>query len=852
MGSGTMSRIIFLTLSLLTSVVTGQGPPRHLSGYWDTRFAPCGISGGIYSLHEGGLFYFGGGFYEDAAGVGYSTTAQGNAMRLPIVWDGKNWYSLGGGVSGKDFCAISRVIADDSDLYIVGDFTKAGSVTAHNIARWNKRTHQWFSVGGLISLGDDQQIQDIDLDSQSVFISGKFTINDTIAYVASLDRATHQWKLLCHQYNTSWLTSYPYMAILVAGGKLYCGGSFMFSEGTVAYTGLLGMDLQRREWFSLIDDSMEIIFPPNGYVEDLYEGTWSSIIVNGNFTIQNPDRTQVANLVSWDGNRWTELLPNTAVVTLPLYVTASDGVVYLCGSFSIPTEKRDTVRNAASWDGYAWNQELSDSNGVASITGGFISKIDGQVYVSHPQTGAEYYGHSFGRWNGRFLTPIDSGFCHGTSSEVECAYMEGDTLYAAGLFSFGGGVQLNRIGKWTGTAWEAFGGPFRFQYFGGFKAITKYRGEVYLGGDFGIFLGEDTVWGVIKWDGKNWVKPFGESGKTFEGWVHALEVASDTLFIAGDCLYADRVSMNLVAYWDGKELRQLGEGLISEWYGWSTKVHDLYYQNGTLYAGGNFIHSGTRTVNRLAKWDGGEWKPLGDEVKKGIGDSTWGGTVFSLSGTHDSLFIGGNFSSHSIGLPAGLVFYDGHSVTTELNRTQYSETWTSSVAYDNGKLFYFQNNTNAVVPVAPGCLIDGNVYQFGKPKARNLLTNNGITHIFPRNNNQVYFAGGVVYAGDRACSGLALWHSESEGIVIPSSPSDQIVFPNPASTTVNISVNADDAEQYVVRILDMLGRQVALFDKLTAIEERIAIDVSTLPTGVYRAQIEWTDLNSNQLFVVAR
>src|SRR5688572_6173754 len=40
--------------------------------------------------------------------------------------------------------------------------------------------------------------------------------------------------------------------------------------------------------------------------------------------------------------------------------------------------------------------------------------------------------------------------------------------------------------------------------------------------------------------------------------------------------------------------------------------------NGDLYFGGNFIVAGSVIANRVAKWDGSTWKPLGSGVNGNI------------------------------------------------------------------------------------------------------------------------------------------------------------------------------------------------------------------------------------------
>lgn len=61
--------------------------------------------------------------------------------------------------------------------------------------------------------------------------------------------------------------------------------------------------------------------------------------------------------------------------------------------------------------------------------------------------------------------------------------------------------------------------------------------------------------------------------------------------------------------------------------------------NGTdLYAGGFFTEAGGSPTNRIAKWDGVSWYPLGDGINNEVnaiavsGNDVYAGGIFNLAG----------------------------------------------------------------------------------------------------------------------------------------------------------------------------------------------------------------------------
>jgi trimeric autotransporter adhesin len=99
-----------------------------------------------------------------------------------------------------------------------------------------------------------------------------------------------------------------------------------------------------------------------------------------------------------------------------------------------------------------------------------------------------------------------------------------------------------------------------------------------------------------------------------------------------------------------------------------------------LYAGGVFFSAGGETVNRVAKWDGAAWSPLGDGVA--------GGWVYALAvfddGSGPALYTGGTFT-HAGGVPASRVAkWDGSTWSALGDGTGPSNDVNALAVFDDG------------------------------------------------------------------------------------------------------------------------------------------------------------------------
>ncbi len=227
----------------------------------------------------------------------------------------------------------------------------------------------------------------------------------------------------------------------------------------------------------------------------------------------------------------------------------------------------------------------------------------------------------------------------------------GPALYAAGIFERAGGVTVNSIAKWDGTQWSDLAGGINDHGYPDLLALAVFDDgtgpALYAGGRF-ITIGGVMSRNIARWDGAQW-SALGTGTADGDG-VHALAVFDDgtgpALYAAGSFSQASGVPANNIAKWDGSTWSPLGAGLLeSTPFGAALTVFDDD-TGPALYVSGQFTLAGGQTANHIAKWDGTAWAPLlqnGNPNRNGAN-----GAVFALSvfddGSGPALYTGGTFT----------------------------------------------------------------------------------------------------------------------------------------------------------------------------------------------------------------
>ncbi|MBL9120460.1 MAG: Ig-like domain-containing protein [Phycisphaerae bacterium] len=399
-------------------------------------------------------------------------------------------------------------------------------------------------------------------------------------------------------------------------------------------------------------------------------------------------------IAKWDGTSWSPLGTgstnglNGFVLSLAVLDDGSSGgpALYAGGDFAAAGGV--TANRIAKWDGASWSPlGTGAANGVNNRVWGLTVFDDGSGGGPALYAGGDFAAaggvsaNGIAKWDGTSWSPLATGvFGAGQSVRALTVFDDGSgggpALYAAGSFTTAGGVAANAIAKWDGTSWSPLGAGSANGVNLDITTLTVLGDgtgggpALYVGGNF-TTAGGGLANRIAEWDGTSWSPLHSAAADGLNGDVYSLAVFDDgegggpALYVGGDFTTAGGVAANRIAKWDGISWSPLGTGASN---GLSGSVSALsVFDDGlgggpALYAGGFFVTAGGVPASRIAKWDGTSWSPLGTGAGNGLNSPVSALNVFDDgSGKGPALFVGGSFTMAGGVSASGIASWDGTS-----------------------------------------------------------------------------------------------------------------------------------------------------------------------------------------------
>ncbi|RME41010.1 MAG: DUF11 domain-containing protein, partial [Deltaproteobacteria bacterium] len=386
------------------------------------------------------------------------------------------------------------------------------------------------------------------------------------------------------------------------------------------------------------------------------EHNGSLYVGGGNLTFYETNRTSPVTgyLAAWDGSRW-HTLGSGVDSTVNALALGANGKLYVGGSFS--SAGGVSVNGLAVWDGSSWADVgggVTSSGFTGSVNALAVDPATGDLYVAGSfDTAGSVSAANIARWDGSQWHALGSG-AQGTFREL--LVQNGTVTIIGGFWDVGGNGSAS-VAQWDGSAWTTL--VSQATYFGGWSGDVydaAFLGNaLYIVGFFDTLTdgqsNSTTAHNVARWDGSAWAEVGSDGVGHNRGSLLAARVlAADgsKVYVGGDFGNAGSVATSHIAQWDGSAWSALASGQgIPQIGNGNIQVESLATApNGEVYAGGYFPTAGGSVVNHIARWDGGQWHPLGSGIT--LGDGTYLGSpdvralAFAANG---DLYAGGNIKS---------------------------------------------------------------------------------------------------------------------------------------------------------------------------------------------------------------
>lgn len=591
--------------------------------------------------------------------VGAFTTAGGASARAIARWNGTSWTGVGSGIIGA---ANSLVAIDDGGggtaaIVVGGTFSQAGTVQANNIAQWNGSS--WATLGSGLNGGVTSMILHHDGDSEApqIVVGGLFSQ----AGGASAHRIAmwdgKGWSPLGSGLDGVVMSLASRQESCEGGPTLYAGGAFFIGGGS-PLKNIAKWD--GTSWSPLgtgVDNpvsSLLVFDREDGAADDLYAG--------GSFL--NAGDTPATRIARWSCDDGGESSWSPVGDGLDSWVDAvavfDDGsgagpVLYAGGSFRYAGGVE--LNGIARWTTRGWaplGEGVAGPNGALGVVNALAVYDDGRGEALYVGGGFAFAGglpaSSIAAWDGDSWEAVSSGVSGGVFALVSHDDGRGDgkKLYAAGTFSAAGGAPAFRIASWDGTSWAPLGAGLSG---GAVRALASYRDSrgrslLAVGGEFDT-AGGVSAKAIASWDGMSW----SALASGFNGTVYAITEFDDglgggpMLYAGGAFTAAGGVPANRVARWNGTAWLPVGSGLNDSVSSFAT-IDEVGDRGRVLIVGGKFTTAGGVAASSVATWDGATWSGLGSGMDKTVEALI---AVDGIIGVGPELIAAGNFGQSAGG-----------------------------------------------------------------------------------------------------------------------------------------------------------------------------------------------------------
>ncbi|MCK6606246.1 MAG: T9SS type A sorting domain-containing protein [Ignavibacteriaceae bacterium] len=518
-----------------------------------------GTDGVVYALaSDDSLLYVGGSF--SLAG---STTPDSIHTRNAVIWTGKKWRYMGGGVNGR----INTLINAGGRIIAGGEFDTAGSVAAQNIAFYNSGS--WSAMGE----GLNAEVNCLTIFQNDIVAGGRFTASGSrqTRYLARWNGS--MWEEALGGMNERVDAIFTMEAVLAAGGEFTTAGNTPANKFAI-WNG--------SEWEAPWGIKTKVI--------NVLRQAGNEIYIGGKFT--NINGVEAKNIARWNPAEGFRAL-GAGIEGEVKAIAVKDGVVYAGGDIRV-AGVNTSVSGIARWDGTDWSSPGGGAQGLYPVVNAveFLGEdlYAGGWFSMMGDTSAK----NIARWDGEKWHPVGKGL----SADVFTLRSDGERLLAGGEFNYtgDGAVMLGKIAVWDTLQkkWGALGTA-------GLPAADNTVYSVEVSGDSVTVAGRFSTCRGVRSPGvilyvksqNRWVS----LTDSLQGYGLCAAIGSTGEIVAG----GEIMSVNGA---EAKYIMRRANGTWEVSGGVNSRVHAVINYNGNIIAGGRFGSSAALPASGLAIWDG--------------------------------------------------------------------------------------------------------------------------------------------------------------------------------------------------------------------------------------------------------
>lgn len=312
------------------------------------------------------------------------------------------------------------------------------------------------------------------------------------------------------------------------------------------------------------------------------------------------------------------------------------GNLYIGGKFATITPSGGaavTAANLVRFDGSSFNALPTSPND--GVTGMFVENTviafpNLVVWGDFTQVGTTTHNH-IARWSDFFGSWSGVGTGMGGTPVAVVQIAGGQTIddidYVAVGVTQAGGAAVDGLARWTGSAWQNYGGVGANALQGSFRDAINFQG-VTVGG-LSLSVNGVPRFGASRWNGSAWTYV---ATQGTDGVGRALARHANETYIGGDFTRIDSVNANRIARRDAatNTWQPLGSGV-------NGPVLAMLSFNGELIAGGAFSTAGGVSARNIAAWNGTSWRALGAGLDDNVhAMCVWDGSLVAVGAFQSS------------------------------------------------------------------------------------------------------------------------------------------------------------------------------------------------------------------------